>query len=73
MLKALKKLGRVTLVGTKTTCVLAPKEGVSWQQIRHALQTNLHPSKGNVFYVNLRTGSAFQLSKRTGYEWKSVI
>jgi len=72
MLKALSGLGKLTQVQTKTTYVLAPKLGVTWRRIRKAIVTNLHPSKGNVCYVNLRSGLAFEFGSRTGRKWRRV-
>ena len=73
MLAALKKLGKLTKVQTKTSCILAPKASVSWRQIRSAIESNLHPTKGNALYVNLRNGSVFQRGKITNHKWKKVI
>lgn len=70
MLKALKALGKLTFVQTKTTCVLAPKSTTHWRQIREALEENLHRKKGNVVYVNLRSGNIFSWGADTNHEWK---
>ena len=73
MLAALGALGNLTEVQTKTTCLLAPKSGVTWRKIRSAIEVNLHPKKGNALYVNLRSGKVFQRGKRTGHKWKKVV
>jgi hypothetical protein len=67
---ALSALGKLTKVQTKTTYILAPRRHVSWQQIRNALIQNLHPRKGNVAYVNLRTGGAFEWGRNTNFRWR---
>lgn len=72
MLAGLKRIGRVTRLAAKTTVLLAPKANVGWRQIRGVLVTNLHPQKGNVVYVNLRTKRAFQWGSNTGFKWKRV-
>jgi hypothetical protein len=73
MLAALGKLGKLTDVQTKTTYMLAPKKSVGWQQIRKAIVSNLHPKKGNAFYVNLRSGMSFEYGSSTGFLWKKVV
>jgi hypothetical protein len=73
MLAALRKLGRLTGVQTKTTWMLAPKANVSWRDIRAAIKGNLHPKKGNAFYVNLRSGKSFEYGSKTGFKWKAVV
>jgi hypothetical protein len=55
---ALNRLGKVTKVRTKTTFVFAPKIKTTISQIRNAISSNLHPTKGNAFYMNLRTSNA---------------
>lgn len=72
MLKALQSLGKITEVQTKTTVLLAPKSNVKWPEIRAAIEKNLHPEKGNVFYVNLRSGKTFEYGSKTGRKWKKV-
>ena len=75
MLAALRSLGRLTSVQTKTTYLLAPKKGVGWRQIRAAIEANLHPQKGNVTYVNLRSKGAFEWVEwggKTGHRWRKV-
>lgn len=72
ILKALGELGKITEVSTKTTIVLAPKYGVGYREIRKAILDNLDKKKGNAFYVNLRSGKAFQWSKNTKNKWKKV-
>jgi hypothetical protein len=73
MIAALSSLGKLTKVQTKTTWILAPKKSVSWVQIRQAIVSNLHPTKGNALYVNLRTGKAFEWGANAGYKWRRVI
>lgn len=72
ILMTLGQLGNLTRLQTKTTCLLAPRKGIGWRQIRNALTSNLHPRRGNVFYVNLRSGGAFQWGTATGHRWKKV-
>lgn len=72
MLRDLEALGHVTSVATKTTVALTPYAGTTWRQVRDAIETNLHPQKGNAMYVTLRTGKAFQISAKTGMLWKSA-
>jgi len=69
----LKKLGRITKVQTKTTVILAPNSTVTWRQIRKAIESNLHPKKGNAVYVNLRSKSAYEWGKKTKYKWSRVV
>lgn len=73
MIAALSALGRLTKVQTKTTWMLAPRSTVTWQEIRKAITNNLHPTKGNVLYVNMRTGKAFEWGANTGHKWKSAV
>ncbi len=73
MLAALRKLGRLTEVQTKTTLMLAPEANVSWRDIRAAIKGNLHPKKGNAFYVNLRSSKSFEYGSKTGFKWKAVV
>lgn len=70
MLQALSALGKLTQVQTKTTYVLAPRKNVNWRQIRAAIIANLHPTKGNVCYVNLKSGLAWQWGSRTRHKWR---
>jgi len=72
MLKALEALGHVTPVSTKTTVALTPYGETTWRQVRFAIETNLHPKKGNAMYVNVRSGKAFQISAKTGFLWKGI-
>jgi hypothetical protein len=53
--------------------MLAPRAGVTWKQIRAAITANLHPTRGNALYVNLRTGKAFEWGANTGHKWRKVI
>lgn len=73
MIAALSKLGSLTAVQTKTTYILSPKKGVTWHQIRAALVANLHPQKGNVVYVNMRSGKIFEWGRNTSHKWRSVV
>src|SRR5690349_2704991 len=70
MVAALDKLGRLTKLHTKTSVVLSPRIGVGWWDVRSAVRKNLNPIKGNAFYVNLRSGKAFQIGKNTNWLWK---
>lgn len=72
MLKALGRLGKITKTQTKTTVVLAPKASATWRQIRAAVVANLHPKKGNAFYMNLRFGKSFEWGSKTRHCWKAV-
>lgn len=72
MLKALRKLGRVTTLQTKTTVALAPRSSTHWQHVRDAIYDNLHSINGNAIYVNVRTGKGFQISANTNWRWKSA-
>jgi hypothetical protein len=72
MLKALQALGKVTKLQTKTSVVLAPKSSTKWRDVRRAVVQNLHTTKGNAFYVNLRSGKGFQIGKSTGGHWKAA-
>ena len=72
MLKALRKLGRVSPLHTKTTVILAPKSDVHWRDIRAAIAANLNPRNGNAFYVNMKTKKAFQCGSKTGFFWKKA-
>jgi hypothetical protein len=72
MLKALGELGKVTKLETKTSVALAPYANTHWSEVRSAIKENLHARNGNAFYVNLRTGKAFQISAKAGLLWKSA-
>jgi len=72
MLQALSALGKLTQVQTKTTYILAPRKSAKWRKIRAAIVANLHPRKGNVCYVNLRSGLAFEWSGTSGRKWRKV-
>jgi hypothetical protein len=72
MLAALSGLGKLTTVQTKTTVVLALKKKIGWRAIRAAITANLHPTKGNVCYVNLRSGKAFEWGRNTRQKWRKV-
>lgn len=72
MVRDLGQLGRLTAVQTKTTYMLAPKQSVGWRGIRKAIVRNLHSKKGNVFYVNLRSGRSFEYGSTTNFVWKKV-
>jgi len=67
ILRALKRLGRVKPVQTKTTVLLAPRAGVGWRQIRAAITASMDPVKGNATYANLRTQTAWQWSPKRGW------
>jgi hypothetical protein len=69
---ALSALGKLTKVQTKTTYILAPRKDVGWRQIRRALTQNLHPRKGNVAYVNLKSGAAFEWGRNSNFRWRGV-
>lgn len=72
MLSALNSLGKVTTLQTKTSVALAPKSATTWQQVRAAIEQNLHSKRGNAFYVNLRSSLGFHIGKATGRKWKRV-
>lgn len=72
MLKALRTLGKVTSLHTKTSVVLAPKAKVTWRDVRAAIAQNLHSVKGNAFYVNLRSGKGFHYGAKTKWLWKKA-
>jgi hypothetical protein len=72
MLASLEKLGRVTMTQTKTTVLLAPNRTAGWRRIRKVIKANLHPTKGNAVYANLRSQKTFQWGSKTGHAWKKV-
>jgi hypothetical protein len=72
MLEALSKFGKLAKIHTKTSHVLSPKSWVRPRHVRQAIKHNLHPSKGNAFYVNMRTGKAFHIGKKTKMHWKRI-
>lgn len=72
MLKALKKLGKVTILLTKTSVVLAPGRDTTWRDVRKVIKENLSRRKGNAFYVNLRSGKGFHIGLKTKHAWKEV-
>jgi hypothetical protein len=72
MLKALGALGKVTVMQPKTTVALSPRASTTWDGVRDAIKSNLHPNKGNAMYVNVRTGKGFQIGKKTKYLWKKT-
>jgi hypothetical protein len=73
MLGALRRLGKVTSVQTKTTAILAPRKNVKWRQVRRAILQNLNRPTGNALYVNLRTGNSFQIGAGTTWRWKKPV
>jgi hypothetical protein len=73
MLKSLRKLGKVTRLQTKTSVILFPRVGVTYWDVRRAIVENLHPAKGNAFYVNLRSRETRQYGKRTDGKWKRIV
>lgn len=63
MLSALDGRGKVIVVRTKTTVLLAPYAKATWQKIRGDIEANLNPSKrklGKAVYCNLRSGKCFE-------------
>jgi len=72
MLDALRKLGRITTLQTKTSVVLSPRIGIKSWDVRDAVKGNLNPTIGNAFYVNLRSGKAFEIGKKTNWHWRSA-
>lgn len=46
MLKALLALGKLTRLQTKTTVALSPFSSTTWRDVRNAVKSNLHPTKG---------------------------
>jgi hypothetical protein len=72
MLKALRKLGKITQLQTKTTVALSPRSTSTWRDVRQAVKSNLHPKKGNAMYVNLRSGKGAQIGRGTNFLWKLI-
>lgn len=72
MLKALKALGRVTPLQTKTSVALAPKSTTSWRDVRSAIKQNIDSKKGNAYYVNIRSGKGFHIGTKSKRAWKKV-
>jgi hypothetical protein len=72
MLSALRDLGKVTTLQTKTSIALSPRSTVHWRDVRDAIKANLNPQKGNAFYVNVRTGRGFQIGTKTKWLWKKA-
>ncbi|MGY4509591.1 hypothetical protein [Bradyrhizobium sp. USDA 3650] len=75
MIAALSGLGRVQTVYAKTTMVLAPRKGSTWQKIRAAIEGNLSSSKpyfGKAIYANLRSGRCFECVMVRKKRWKRV-
>jgi hypothetical protein len=72
MLKALRALGKITTLETKTSVVLAPKSTITWRDVRHAIEHNLDTKKGSAFYVNLRSNKGFHIGVKTKRLWKKV-
>jgi hypothetical protein len=72
MLAALRKLGKITLLATKTTAALSPKSHIDWTDVRSAIEANLSPVKGKAVYVNVRTGKTFHIGKATKWAWRRV-
>jgi len=70
MLKDLSSLGKVSQLQTKTSVALSPKPRVTWRDVRKVIKNNLHPKKGNAFYVNLKSSKAFQIGTKTKMLWK---
>ena len=69
---ALAALGKLTQLQTKTSVALAPRPSTTWRDVREAITDNLSPTKGNAFYVSLRSGKGFQIGKKTKYAWKKI-
>jgi hypothetical protein len=72
ILRALKRLGFVRQLATKTSVALAPKKGKTYKDVRDAIKRHLHPTKGKAFYVNLRSGKSVQISVISGMSWVSA-
>lgn len=72
MLAALSALGNLTKVQTKTSIVLAPRVGGHGRAIRKGISTNMHPRTENAFYINLRTGNAFDWGYATRFKWRTA-
>jgi hypothetical protein len=70
MLRALKKLGRVTKLHLKTTVALFPRSSITFRQVRNAIKANFNPQIGNAMYINMFTGKGFQIGKKTKRLWK---
>lgn len=73
ILRALRGLGKVTVLQTKTSIALAPKQGISWRDVRKAIEQNLNQSNGKAFYVNLRSGKGFEISRQTKWRWRFAV
>jgi hypothetical protein len=71
ILRALRKLGRVKQLTTRTSIVLSPRSSTTWHDVRNAIKNNLNPTNGKAFYVNLRSGKGFQIGDQTKWLWKS--
>ena len=72
ILKALRALGKVTTLHTKTSVALSPKSTTSWRDVRNAIEQNLDAKNGNAFYVNLRSGKGFHIGANPKHAWKKV-
>jgi len=72
MLRALKKLGKVRKLQTKTSVALSPRANTHWADVRAAIIDNLNDKKGKAFYVNLRSGKGFEVGRGTSWAWKEV-
>jgi len=69
MLEALRKLGTVRRLHTKTSVVLWPQVSTSYSNVRLAIRANLNHRTGKAFYVNLRTGRCMEIAKATNWRW----
>ncbi len=72
ILAALRLLGKVTQLNTKTTVALSPRASTTYRDVRHAIESNINPKTGNAVYVNLKSGKAFHIGKKTKHLWKSA-
>lgn len=73
MLRALRRLGRVTALPPKTGVKLYPKAGVTPGQVRAAIGANLDRRIGRASADFSRTGQTFGIDfARTGGAWLRI-
>jgi hypothetical protein len=63
---------RLTALSAKGDPLEAIDRLVPWESFRGDIVANLHPTRGNVFYMNLRSRKAFKRNRATRYHWKEV-
>ena len=67
---SLKRVGRIQYAPTKTTVLLRLRDGKNYRDLRRAVVSNLHPTRGNATYANLESQKAFAYGRMTKFKWR---